>query len=117
MRGPRRRFPSAKLDGDLSRTGMKSTPSLTPVQLALVAFGAIVLGHALEMSDGFYSPVALGWTLLPTLFVLAGTARVGGKRGRETLVSGVLVAGLLSNLLALATSPVGMYLRHPLPAH
>ena len=51
--------------------------------------------------------------------VLAGAARLGGAarmRASEPVVAGVLLAGLLSNLLALATMPVGMYLVHPEPA-
>ena len=37
-------------------------------------------------------------------------------RASEPVLAGVLLAGLLSNLLALATMPVGMYLVHPEPA-
>ncbi|MEN3338680.1 MAG: hypothetical protein V7647_2356 [Acidobacteriota bacterium] len=97
---------------------MKIPAALTPLQLAAIAFGAIVLGHALEMRDGFYDPVALRWALLAAVCVLAGTARVGvGRwRGSESMLAGVLVAGLVSGLLALATQPVGMYLVHPEPA-
>jgi hypothetical protein len=94
---------------------MNTSRALTPVQLALVAFGAVVLGHALQIRDGFYDTVALRLTLFATLAILAGTVRVANGRGGEPVVAGVLVAGLLSNLLALATSPIGMYLRRPLP--
>jgi hypothetical protein len=96
---------------------MKTTPALTPLQAALVALGAILLGHALQIRDGFYDPIALTWTLLAALCVLGGTARIIGPRGAEPIVAGVLVAGLLSNLLALATMPVGLYLARPEPAH
>jgi hypothetical protein len=97
---------------------MTSRAPLTPLHLAAIAFGAIVLGHALEMRDGFYDPVALRWALLAAVCVLAGSARVGvGRwRGSESMLAGVLVAGLASGLLALATQPVGMYLVHPEPA-
>jgi hypothetical protein len=95
---------------------MKTPPALTPLHVALVALGAILLGHALQIGDGFYHPIALRWTLLATLFVIAGTARAVGPRGSEPMVAGVLVAGLLSNLLALATMPIGMYLRRPEPS-
>ena len=98
---------------------MKSPPALTPLHVAFIAFGAILLGHALQIRDGFFDPVALRWALLATLFVLAGAGRTAGPKGSESIVAGVLVAGLLSNLLALATMPIGMYLvrsepsRHP----
>ncbi len=82
-----------------------------------MAFGALLLGHALQIRDGFYDPVALGWTILAAVFVVAGTARAGrGRRGSEEMVAGVLVAGLLSSLLALATMPIGMYLARPEPS-
>lgn len=92
---------------------------LTPVHVSLIAFGAVLLGHALQIRDGFYDVIALRWTVLAAAFVVAGASRFGGRAGSEPLVAGVLVAGLLSNLLALATMPIGMYLvradpsRHP----
>jgi hypothetical protein len=97
---------------------MKTPPALTPLQLAFVAFGAVVLGHAIEIRDGFYDLIALRWALLAAICVLAGTARLGSAgrlRVSESTVAGVLVAGLLSNFLALATMPIGMYLAHPEP--
>lgn len=95
---------------------MKSPPALTPLHVACIAFGAVLLGHALQIRDGFYDPVALRWTLLAAAFVLAGAGRSAGPRGSEPVVAGVLVAGLLSNLLALATMPIGMYLVRPDPS-
>jgi hypothetical protein len=95
---------------------MQSPPALTPLHVACIAFGAILLGHALQIRDGFYDPTALRWTLLAALFVLAGAGRATGPRGTESIVAGVLVAGLLSNLLALATMPIGMYLAMPEPS-
>lgn len=92
---------------------------LTPLNLACIAFGAVVLGHALEIRDGFYDVVALRWALLATACVLAGVTRMGGAvrlGSAEPVVGGVLIAGLLSNLLALATRPVAMYMVHPEPA-
>ena len=84
--------------------------------MALIAFGAVLLGHALQIRDGFYDAIALRWTVLATAFVVAGATRLGGRGGSERLVAGVLVAGLLSNLLALATMPIGMYLVRPEPS-
>jgi hypothetical protein len=95
-----------------------TSKALTPLNLACIAFGAIVLGHALEIRDGFYDIVALRWALLATVCVLAGVTRLDrgrGPRSAEALVGGVLIAGLLSNLLALATQPVAMYMAHPEP--
>src|SRR3954469_2702358 len=98
---------------------MTTSRALTPLNLASIAFGAVVLGHALEIRDGFYDVVALRWALLATVCVLAGVTRLGRGRGpqsAEALVGGVLVAGLISNLLALATRPIAMYMAHPEPA-
>ena len=98
-----------------------SSRELHAADVASIAFGAVLLGHALQISNGFLQPTALAWVALAAAFVIAGVAHVpswfGGTRGSESLVSGVLIAGLLSNLLALATSPVGLYLADPAPAH
>jgi hypothetical protein len=98
---------------------METPPALTPLQVSCIAFGAVVLGHALQIRDGFYDPMALRWTLLAAACVLAGAARLGGRsrpRATEGVVAGVLIAGLLSNLVALATMPIGMYLVRPDPS-
>ena len=58
---------------------MTTPRALTPLDLAFIAFGAVVLGHALEIRDGFYDVVALRWALLAAVCVLAGTARLGGR--------------------------------------
>lgn len=95
-------------------------PELNAIDVASIAFGAVLLGHALQISNGFLQPIALAWVALAAAFVIAGVARVfscfGHEHGSESLVSAVLVAGLLSNFLALATSPVGLYLADPEPA-
>ncbi len=95
---------------------MKTRAALTPVQAASIAFGTILLGHALQISNGFYSPVALIAALLGAACVLAGAGRVPAPRGSEAVLAGVLAAGLISNLLALATMPVGFYLADPQPS-
>jgi hypothetical protein len=95
---------------------MNTRPALTPLHIAFIALGAILLGHALQIRDGFYDPIALRWVLLATAFVLAGAVRSAGPSASEPLTAGVLMAGVLSNLLALATMPIGMYLARPEPA-
>ncbi len=95
---------------------MNTPTALTPVHAASVALGAILLGHALQISNGFYSPAALAVALLAAACVLAGAARLPGRRGAEPIVAGVLTAGLISNILALATMPVGFYLARPQPS-
>ncbi len=90
--------------------------ALTPLQAAAVALGAILLGHALEISNGFYSPVALAGVVIAAACVLAGALRLPAPRGTERLVAGVLTAGFISNIVALATMPVGFYLAQPQPA-
>lgn len=84
--------------------------TVSPLHLACLAFGAIVLGHALQIRNGFYDPVALSWTLLAAVLVLAGVGRIPGPRLSEPVVAGVLTAGVLTNLLVLATMPIGLYL-------
>jgi len=90
--------------------------TVSPLHLACLAFGAIVLGHALQIRNGFYDPVALTWTLLAAVLVLAGVGRIPGPRLSEPVVAGVLTAGVLTNLLVLATMPIGLYLPRPEPA-
>src|SRR4051794_21512495 len=94
---------------------MRTPRALAPGHAALVAFGAVVLGHALQIRDGFYDPVALSWVVLAAVLVITGVGRIIPEGGSESVVAGVLTAGLLSNVLALATMPIGMYLAHPEP--
>jgi hypothetical protein len=107
---------------------------LGPLDQACVALSAIVLGHALQISNGFYSPVALKGVGLSLVLLIAGAmgvpARVGwwlvarrpatfaGLIRRvdvDSLVSGVLLAGILSNLLVLAVMPPAFYIRRLMP--
>lgn len=97
----------------------RARPDFAPIDLAAVALGAVLLGHALQLNNGFYSPAALLWLSLALGAVLAGVLglprRLSGRRGSASVVAGVLVAGLLSNVVALATSPPAMYLADPAP--
>lgn len=116
-RTPRRRERRPLEPGASSRGPMHAVRRLRPLDAALIAFGGIVLGHALEMSNGFYEPVALAAAALAAVLVAAGAARLPAPACSEGVAAGVLVAGLLSNLVALATAPVGLYLASPDPEH
>lgn len=95
---------------------MRSGPLLTPLHAASVSLGAVILGYALQIRNGFYDPVALAGALLAAVCVVAGAARLRSPRGSEPMVAGVLVAGLLANGLALTSAPIAMYLTEPDPA-
>jgi hypothetical protein len=93
-------------------------PVLAAADYASVAFGAVLLGHALQISSGFYSPAALLWLTLSLAAILAGACRVPSRLGvvqRERVVAGVLYAGVLSNFVALAVTSPAFYLEPPGP--
>jgi uncharacterized membrane protein len=84
-----------------------------------MALGATLLGHALQIHDGFYDPRALGWLLLAILCCAIVTLHLVPaawlRWNTPAAVTGVLVAGIASNLLALAVQSPGMYLEVPDP--
>jgi hypothetical protein len=90
------------------------------VTAALLALGAVILGHAVQMTNGFYHPPALAWVGLALVLTVVGV--VGGRDGsraaffeRSEVTDAVLAAGILSNLVALAFMPIGMHLTEPMP--
>lgn len=82
--------------------------------LAPLALAAILLGYAVQINDGFYTPTALACVIAAILAVAASLSLDWTRNDR--LLPALLAAGIGSNLLLLATSPVGMYLPHPRPA-
>jgi uncharacterized membrane protein len=85
---------------------------------AIMAAGAILLGHALQLSNGFYDLKALACLLLAILCCAIATLRLLPKpwqQNREKHVVAVLVAGIASNFVVLALSKPGMYLDEPWP--
>jgi hypothetical protein len=91
------------------------------VATALLALAAVILGHAVQMTNGFYHPPALAWVGLALVLTLV--AVIGGSSGsralaffaRSELTDAVLAAGIVSNLVALAFMPIGMHLTDPIP--
>src|SRR6476469_2009034 len=86
---------------------------------AIMAAGAILLGHALQLSNGFYDPTALSCLLLAILCCGIATLRLLPARwpqNRDATVIAVLLAGIASNFVVLAVSEPGMYLAEPSPS-
>src|SRR5262249_22663048 len=92
----------------------------TRMPRSIIAIRAILLGFALQINDGFYDERALIWLGVAALccavatlgLVPAGGLALDGPR----VVTGILVAGIVSNILALALTRPGMYLNEPLPS-
>jgi hypothetical protein len=65
-----------------------------PIDVAAIALGAVLLGHALQISSGFYSPAALAWLTLALATVISGVlalpSRLTRRPGSEQVVCGVL---------------------------
>jgi hypothetical protein len=88
---------------------------------ALLALAATLLGHALQINNGFFNDQALLWVLIAILCCAVATLQVLPARAvdafnSEWVVSSVLIAGIASNLLMLPIALPGMYLDEPLPA-
>jgi hypothetical protein len=85
-----------------------------------VVCSALSLGFALQVSSGFYHPIAL--TLLTVSILSAALAVTGwlrrmvGPRVGEHLIVIVIVVGLAANLTMLATMKIGFYLADPSPS-
>ena len=81
---------------------------------------ALSLGYALQVSSGFYHPIALA--LLSTSIGCAALAltgwpgRVAGARVSEGTVVGGVAIGLAVNLVMLSTMKVAFYLGDPSPS-
>lgn len=77
----------------------------------------LLLGFALQLSDGFYDPRALTALGCAVVLVASGLLRLGsrlaGGPGRDSLVVGVLLAGIAGGLATLAVSNPGYYLAEP----
>src|SRR6266540_3487447 len=97
------------------------TPMQAAMLTAIMALSATLFGHALQIRDGFYDERALAWLVLTILCcaiaALRGLPTSWLRWNTEAVVSGVLVAGIISNLLALAVSSPGVYLTRPDPNH
>ena len=90
---------------------------MSPLDRAIAALSAVLLGLAIQRHDGLYEPVALALvivSIVALMFSLAGTrlTRVGGS---ESLVAVVLTAGTLNGIALLASHRPAEYLREPHP--
>ena len=85
-----------------------------------VVCAAFSLGYALQVSSGFYHPIAL--TLLTiaigcTALALTGwPGRILGNRVGDAPVVGIIAVGLAVNFVMLSTMKIGFYLAEPLPS-
>jgi hypothetical protein len=96
---------------------VRQTTDLTPIDLVVVAVAAILIGHALQINSGFYDPAALTCIGAAAVCCVAALvrlpSRIARQPGSERLLALVLLAGVLSNLVALSSAPPAFYLREP----
>ena len=89
-----------------------------PHRPALVA-AAVLLGAALQLNNGFYSPPALA--LMVAALACAWTALLAPRAlgaivpDRDGVVRVLLLAAVLGQVLVTARAPIGMYFARPLP--
>lgn len=92
---------------------------LAPIDRALIALGAVVLGFTLQISDGFYRPVAYPSFCLAIGCAAGGLLRAGSwliGAGSSWSTVAVLAAGLPCNFLMLGTSRPAYYLKDRWPS-
>jgi hypothetical protein len=96
----------------------RSPAPAEPHRPALVV-AALVLGNALQLTNGFYSPTALA--LVVTALALAWAALLWPRHlalvvpDRPGAVYAIAAAGLLMQLAIIRASPIGMYFARPYP--
>jgi hypothetical protein len=88
---------------------------------ALLALAATLLGHALQINNGFFDERALLWLFIAILCGAVATLRLLPAAlveplNHESVVTTVLIAGIASNLLTLPFALPGLYLDEPLPS-
>ena len=92
---------------------------LAPLDRAVVALGAVLLGYTLQITDGFYRPVAYPSFALAILCVTGGLMRAGSSlfgRGPSWCTTAVIGAGVTGNLIMLATARPAYYLAERWPS-
>jgi hypothetical protein len=92
---------------------LERVPQVHPSILSF-ALSAIALGHALQISNGFYDVTALAWVVASLVLCLAGATalRVPSMLPRSgyALLCAVIVAGIIWQLAALYDAQPGFYL-------
>lgn len=97
----------------------RNVPSPEPHRPALVMAG-LMLGAALQVENGFYTPLALALTLAATATAWAAVlwprrlAAVVPDRAR--LVAWLVFLGVQTQIVVLLLSPIGLYFSRPMPA-
>jgi hypothetical protein len=110
--------PGVRVEGMSERAGWRHVwPGAGGATSVLLALSAIGLGHALQLSNGFYRPRALAWLSLSLAFCVAALAfarraDAEGEQGPSRLTVVVLLGGLAWQLaeLAIGADPI-MYPR------
>lgn len=88
-------------------------PHVHPSTLSF-ALSATALGHALQISNGFYDVTALAWVAASFVLCLAGALALGARwalpRSGSTVLCAVMAAGIAWQLTALYNATPGFYL-------
>ena len=96
---------------------MSDARDFAPVDCAAIAGAAILLGHALQISSGFYEPAALAFAGAAAVCCLAALLRIPQRltrrAGSERVVAFVLLAGVLWSLVELGSSKPAFYMPEP----
>lgn len=94
-------------------------PPAEPHRPTLVA-AAVLLGAALQTSDGFYTPLALSLTVAATGLAWAAVLWPRHLDGlvpdRDRLVAWLAFLAVQVQIVVLVRSPIGMYFERPIPA-
>lgn len=99
---------------------MLSPRRLAPIDRALVALAAAVLGFTLQISDGFYRPFAYPSFCVAIACAVGGLGRAGSLvigTGAPWSTVAVLSAALAGNFIMLATARPAYYLADRWPSH
>lgn len=78
---------------------------------AYLAAAAIALGHAIQIKSGLYAPAALPWLTLALACSALGAAGPRSTRDWSTIVTVLLVAGVVWQISELAQAPPARYLQ------
>lgn len=82
--------------------------------LACLVLGVVVLGHALQIANGFYDPAALAWLTGALALCAAGASCVRSPAATSSVarvvLSGVMAAGIAWQVATLLTASPGIYL-------
>lgn len=82
--------------------------------LTCLAVSVVMLGHALQIANGFYSPAALGWLTGAIVLCMGGVmslhSHAAVSRVASLVVYAVMTAGIAWQVIALLSTSPGMYI-------